>query len=179
MFSPLLSLIFALTLTLVSSLNTTSNGVPIVQFPHIQPGTGNCPHSAIVAHSVYVRYQDPLSYTISVPSNVFTKIPGLTFAVHHKQPALYQLQFQGTCVLYKDNINSFVRFLIEDRALISNYLLPNNDERHLLAPELGPGDLNYIDHRGGSMIYSGSTKGVGAARPKSDIVYMPEGTHII
>ena len=87
---------------------------------------------------------------------------------------LYRLQFQGSCVLSTRDNNGFVRFLIDGRVLISNYLVNNNDQRHLLAPELGSSVIE-IDHRGGGMIYSGGGGAdVGMACSKSDIVYLPQ-----
>ena len=132
-----------------------------------------------MANSIYLRYQETFDYTIGVSSYVFSKIPGLTFAINHDRPMLYRLQFQGSCVLSTRDNNGFVRFLIDGRVLISNYLVNNNDQRHLLAPELGSSVIE-IDHRGGGMIYSGGGGAdVGMACSKSDIVYMPQGTHIV
>ncbi|CAF1166970.1 unnamed protein product [Adineta steineri] len=109
---------------------------------------------------------------------IFTKIPGLMFVIHHTEPLVYQLQFQGSCQLFTPNINGFIRFLIDGRVLVRNYLLPNTDNRHLLVPELGSG-VDNLDHIGGGMLYSAQSVGIAMSCPKSDLIYMPAGTHVV
>ena len=82
------------------------------------------------------------------------------------------------CQLPQAHINGFVRFLIDGRILVSNYLLPNNARRHLLVPELGS-NLDAMDHRAGGMIYSSGAPGIAMSCPKSDLIYMPAGTHVV
>jgi hypothetical protein len=100
------------------------------------------------------------------------------FAIHHKHPTVYQLHFQGSCLLSSAYIHGFVRFLIDGRVLVSNYLLPNNDQRHLRAPELGA-DLNQFDYRAGGMSFSSGSPHIAMSCPKSDLIYMPAGTHVV
>jgi hypothetical protein len=171
-------LIVCITAAYASVLNTTHDHPLVVEFQDVSRHRDNYPQGVVVAHSIYFRSQDSIHYYIPQPSDVFTKIPGLMFAIHHKHPTVYQLHFQGSCLLSSAYIHGFVRFLIDGRVLVSNYLLPNNDQRHLRAPELGA-DLNQFDYRAGGMIYSGGSPGIAMSCPKSDLIYMPAGTHIV
>lgn len=161
-----------------SALNTTLKDNMIVQFRDVPLRRGNFPQGALVAHSIYIRRQDIISYTIPAPSDIFTKIPGLMLAIHHAHPTVYRLEFQGSCQLNAAAINGFVRFLIDGRLLVSNYLLPKNAQRRLVAPGLSR-ELNEFDHRAGEMIMSAGSPGIAMSCPKSDLIYMPAGTHVV
>ena len=178
MFATLALLLVCMTAAYESVLNTTLKDDLIVQFRDVPLRSRNYPQGAVVAHSIYFRRQDIISYTIPAPSDIFTKIPGLMFAIRHTHPTVYRLEFQGSCQLNAVAINGFVRFLIDGRLLVSNYLLPNNAQRHLVAPELGR-DLNEFDHRAGGMIRSAGSPGIAMSCPKSDLIYMPAGTHVV
>jgi hypothetical protein len=178
MFPTLAVVLVCITTAYTSDLNTTYSGAVILKFQDAPLHRGNFPQGVVVAHSIYFRQQDTIFYTIPQPSNVFTKIPGLMFAISNAHPTVYRLQFQGSCQLTAAQINGFVRFLIDGRILVSNYLLPNNDRRHLVAPELGT-DLHAFDHRGGGMIMSAGSPFIAMSCPKSDLVYMPAGTHVV
>ncbi|CAF1489247.1 unnamed protein product [Rotaria magnacalcarata] len=174
---PIILLLF-LSNTLASESNITQHGTDVVEVKNVELKQRSYSHNLILDHSIHQRYQDPLNYYIGVPSEVFTKIPGLTFTVHHTKPMLYRLSFQALCTVSARGSNGFLRFLIDGRVLISNYLLPNNDKRQTSAPELGDSVLN-IDHRGGGVLYTGDSPGAGLACLKWDDVYMREGTHIV
>jgi hypothetical protein len=178
MFATLALLLACMTAAFESASNTTLNDDMIVRFRDVPLRSGNYPQGAVVAHSIYIRRQDIISYTIPVPSDIFTKIPGLMLAVHHAHPIVYRLEFQGSCQLNAAAINGFVRFLIDGRVLVSNYLLPNNARRHWLAPELGT-SLDEFDHHAGGMIMSAGSPGIAMSCPKSDLIYMPAGTHVV
>ncbi|CAM4850209.1 unnamed protein product [Rotaria magnacalcarata] len=171
-------LLLFLSNTLASGSNITQYGTDVVEVRNIELKQRSYSYNLILDHSIHQRYQDSFDYFIGVPSEVFTKIPGLTFIVHHTKPMLYRLSFQALCTVSTRDSNGYLRFLIDDRVLISNYLLPNNDQRQKSAPELGDSVLQ-IDHRGGGVLYSGGSPGTGLACLKWDDVYMREGTHLV
>ena len=178
MFATLSLLLVCMTAAYESAFNTTLKDDMIVQFQDVPLRSGNYPQGAVVAHSIYIRRQNMISHTIAAPSDIFTTIPGLMFAIHHAHPIVYRLEFQGTCKLSATGSNGFVRFLIDGRVLVSNYLLPNTAQRHSVAPELGK-DLNEFDYRAGGMIYNSESLGIAMSCPKSDLIYMPAGTHVV
>ncbi|CAF1424636.1 unnamed protein product [Adineta ricciae] len=99
-------------------------------------------------------------------------------SVHHAAPMVYNIRFQGSCALMQTSNWALTRILINNKVLISNRLLPNNDQRHVVAPDLGK-NIDESDTRGGSMHASGSTTSVAAVCSKSDLVLLPAGTHFI
>ena len=68
--------------------------------------------------------------------------------------------------------------MINDKILIGNKLLPNNDRRHIFASEFG-NNIHEVDSYGASLIHSSATSWHFYSCPKSEIVYLPPGLHII
>ncbi|CAF2694171.1 unnamed protein product [Rotaria sp. Silwood2] len=165
----LVSAFYIIFVSITSATNTTGSAVQISNSVFTS--------DLLQGYHVFRKYQETTTFELSSSSDVFVKIPGLTFATHHSQPMVYQLQFHGTCQQYSSATHSFIRFLIDNRVLISNYLLPNNDQRQALAPELGISNF-YVDYRGGSMSYGALTT-VAMPCPKSDLILLKGGTHII
>jgi hypothetical protein len=132
----------------------------------------------IQAQHFYSKYQSMFGFILKSPSSTFIKIPGLTFAFSHTTPLLYKIRFQGSCETGPvSHVWSFLRIMIDDKILVSNRLLPNNDQRALAMPSLGA-NLIDIDSRGGISIFS-TAAWLFTPCAKSDNVYLPAGTHSI
>ncbi|CAF2738581.1 unnamed protein product [Rotaria sp. Silwood2] len=125
------------------SVTQSSNGTSVVKLPRIADTSQLYPE-------YFIFYQAEHETFFPALPNVYSKVPGLTFAVYHKQPAIYELKFQALCRGQKTWAGSFRHFIIDDRILISNQLLPNNDQRQVVAPELGS-NVFTVDSRGGGL----------------------------
>lgn len=127
----------------------------------------------------YTFYQSEHETYFQSPSHVYMKIPGLSFAVHHAQPAVYELTFQGVCRGDKQWTGCFRHFMIDDHILIANQLLPNTDRRQAASPALGV-NMHTVDARDGGMSYNGDAGPLYYGNCfKFDVVHLPPGVHTI
>lgn len=124
-------------------------------------------------------YQSEHETVFTNPSNTYLRVPGLSFTVYHAQPAVYELKFQATCGGLKTWTCSFRHFMVDGRILISNYLLPNNDQRPVVAPELGT-NIHVIDSRDGGVFANGGLDTYFySSCDISDIIHLSPGIHAI
>ncbi|CAF4236762.1 unnamed protein product, partial [Rotaria magnacalcarata] len=73
----------------------------------------------------------------------------------------------------------FLGFMIDNRILNSNRLLPNNNKRRQsVAADLGE-SIDAVDSRAGGPLINGPTGGYAFSCAKFDTVYLPRGTHVI
>ena len=74
----------------------------------------------------YVVYQSLNGFTQNTAMAAFVIVPGLELALHHAQPILYRIMFQGGC--QGSSGTKYVQILIDGRVRISNFLLPNTGQ---------------------------------------------------
>ncbi|CAF1105890.1 unnamed protein product [Rotaria magnacalcarata] len=124
----------------------------------------------------YAKSQDTTVFAVASVSATFVKVPGLSISVHHDQPMLYRIGFQGGCQSGTFSSN-FVHLLIDGYVLIENELLPNNNRRQAVASHLGA-SIDEIDQRNGGLFY-GRNLPFAASCPRFRKVILPSGTHSI
>ncbi|CAF3694458.1 unnamed protein product, partial [Rotaria socialis] len=124
----------------------------------------------------YTRSQDAILFEVASVSPTFIKVPGLSIIVHHDQPMLYRIGFQGGCQsgTYSSN---FVHLLIDGYILIENELLPNNNRRQAVAPHLGT-NIDEVDQHNGGLSTGRSVPFVTSC-PRFRKVILRSGTHSI
>ncbi|CAF4126325.1 unnamed protein product [Rotaria magnacalcarata] len=136
-------------------------------------------HNIILTQSFHTQYQEPEQFTLNSDDTIFVKVPGLMFAVSHEQPTVYELHFRGSYRMWNFWYQLFLGFIIDNRILNSNRLLPNNDKhRQSVAADLGE-SIDAIDSRAGGPLINGPTGGYAFSCAKFDTAYLSRGTHII
>ncbi|CAF1588316.1 unnamed protein product [Rotaria magnacalcarata] len=154
----------------------TSNKTAIF---HVHIGRSAQIHNIILTQSFHTQYQEPEQFTLNSDDTIFVKVPGLMFAVSHEQPTVYELHFRGSYRMWNFWYQLFLGFIIDNRILNSNRLLPNNDKhRQSVAADLGE-SIDAIDSRAGGPLINGPTGGYAFSCAKFDTAYLSRGTHII
>ncbi|CAF3837987.1 unnamed protein product [Rotaria sp. Silwood1] len=150
-----------------------------MKIPILQEKSDSIINKPLRPRYFYKRYQDPDMFEIGSSTATFVKIPGLSVAVHHTVPMIYKIRVQISSQLEKTAAHSLIRFLINDQVLISDQLLPNNDNR-LKSGTVWDTNIIALDFRGGSLFYSGGgATWLVVPYFKSELVLMPAGTHLI
>jgi hypothetical protein len=80
---------------------------------------------------VYKKFQPQVpvasEFAVSVPSSVYTKIPGLSLVLSHStHPMLYDLHFEANCRIVHTVSTFSVEFLYDDHLLYQNQLKKND-----------------------------------------------------
>ncbi|CAF1464736.1 unnamed protein product [Rotaria magnacalcarata] len=159
-----------------SITRSTSNKTAIF---HVPIGRSAQIHNVIRTQTFHTRYQEPEQFTLNSDDTIFVKVPGLMFVVSHEQPTVYELRFRGSCRMWNSWYQLFLGFMIDNRILNSNRLLPNNNKRRQsVAADLGE-SIDAIDSRAGGPLINGPTGGYAFSCAKFDTVYLPRGTHVI
>jgi hypothetical protein len=87
-------------------------------------GFGEC--SAIVMQFFYKKFKIDLLH-LAVPSGIYTKGSGLSFAFYHATPLVYRLSFEGECRISETGAVFQLEFMYDDNLLRNNDRLVPND----------------------------------------------------
>jgi hypothetical protein len=154
----------------------TGSNTSVIEIPFIQPRLSSSGTSNEISY-FYTKFQELNLFEAASVSPTFVKVPGLSLAVNHNQPMLYRIEFQGACQS-GTSAHNFIHVLIDGRVLIENELLPNNDQRQVVAPHLGT-SIDEVDSRS-SGLYMGRSPGEWInSCPRFGKVLLPSGTHSI
>lgn len=169
-------LLFFLCVSTTASSNSTYNGLEIIRIPSNQKRSSNGQCNCLPSRFLYRRYQDPIKFEVTQVIDSFIKIPGLMMAVHHSDPMIFQIRYQGASYIANGYAFSITTILIDNRVLTANQLFPNNNRRHELASKIGG---NEADYRGGKYWHSGGTSGLSLSSSRTELVLLPAGVHVI
>lgn len=121
--------------------------------------------SPILMQSFYKKFQSGILH-LAAPSLIYMKVPGLTFAFHHKTSLVYRLSFEAECRVSEYGSVFQLEFMYDDSLLRNgNQLVPNNgfDPSYNVPTHWHPPRGNAYHE----ICF------------RSDLVYMPSGTHVI
>jgi hypothetical protein len=129
------------------------------------------------APQFFFAYQTIPAFILNTASTTFVKVPGLSLVFYNARPRLFRISIQGHMYTNTPYYASLMKVMIDEHILISNKLLPNNDQRYGMAS--APGfDAWAIDRQGGIISYTASP-GMAVSGFKRENVYLPAGTHSI
>jgi hypothetical protein len=139
------------------------------------PGARQSPFNP--APQFFFAYQTDARFFLNTASTAFVKVPGLSLVFYIDRPRLFRISIQGQMYTSALNSGSLIKVMINEHILISNKLLPNNDQRFGVASAPG-NDLWSKDWQGGILLHSTASY-VTVSGFKRESVYLPAGTHSI
>ena len=123
------------------------------------------------------KYMPMIRFDLNTASSTFVRIPGLVVVVKHDVPLLFKIYFSAGCYM-THFVHSFIHFMINEKVLINNKLIPNNDSRYAYVPEAGLA-LDQVDTHGASFMRSSDSSGTYYMCTKYELVYLPPARHVV
>ena len=170
---------FALTVycfSTIAILVVQGDGSPVLPPGTIQIQSKTLQANVRRSETYHSKQQQPRVYTLHGGSETFFKLPGTTLALHHTEPLLYKVRFEGKCYSpHAHLIWLYLHLMVDDHVFFANKFLPNTADRYKY--NVGSTENDDSDQIGGFKWYISAPALVTCAF--SDIMYLNAGLHVI